>query len=205
MNLKTAPASGFLLSAEAQKKLPVMAVAQLAALQAEKMLPAHEIKSLVALLPGKARGGEMMRSDLEKWLWGTPQTPGVLTPFLETGATFYLGDRVYYLPTTQDVCDAWAASDLGKLIWTPQRFDCDDFAFAFKGHCSRVAYFRGDWKLCGFCLGFVSGLFGWAPGRHAAALFVTYDQGVTEVKFLEPADGTLHTLAECTKIYALFI
>lgn len=192
------PATGILLSPADQKRLTPRQVEQLAALQSAKILPAEDMAALVTRLPRQATGGEMARTELEPWL------REVLKPVLVPEPKWYFGDTVYYLPTAQDVQTAWAGSGLGDLISTPQRFDCDDFAFAFKGHCSRFAYFRGDWKLCGLCVGFVSGLL-WRQGRHAASLYVGYDNGVADVRLFEPGNGTPHTLAECREISGLFI
>lgn len=141
----------------------------------------------------------MLRDDLVEWL------KTELKPLLVTETLFYFGDMRYYLPTKPDITGAWAGSGLDVLISTPQRFDCDDFAFAFKGHCSRFAYVRGDWSLCGLCLGFVSGLFGWRSGRHAANLVVNYADGTPEVNFIEPSTGRFHALTEGVKICNLFI
>ena len=156
------------------------------------------MQELMAQLPRTAPGGEMTRVELEPWL------REVLKPVLVPEPKLYFGDTVYYLPTVSEVQDAWDGSGLRDLTSTPQRFDCDDFAFAFKGHCSRFAYFRGDWRLCGLCVGFVSGLL-WRPGRHAASLYVGYHNGAADVRLFEPGNGTPHTLAECREITGLFI
>jgi hypothetical protein len=144
-----------------------------------------------------ALGSEVGREGLQQLLWNQ------LGRRMPSSPTLYFGDYTYYLPAQEEVDAIWADSGLRDMQRDViNRFDCDDYAWAFKGHCSRWGYYRPDWGERGICVAYVSGAFGWSGSNHAAILFVN-DQG--EVRLFEPKNGTTHFLDECGSINALLL
>jgi hypothetical protein len=140
----------------------------------------------------RGEGVEVDRSDLEGWLLAKIRGRQPLEP------DTYFGDDNYYLPSGAEVRTIWQSAKLAELEFKDQKFDCDDFAWAMKGHASRYAYLQDEWRL-GIGIGFVTGYL-WRP-NHAANFFI---QG-QELCFLEPRYGTLYTLNDCTSIRGLFL
>lgn len=143
--------------------------------------------------PWSGQGNEVMRPALEKWLFDAVMERQPVRPEI------FLGDDGYYLPDAKEVEAIWNDAKWDELDVRQQRFDCDDYAWVMKGHASRYAYFRSDWGQLGIGVGFVAGYL-WRP-NHAANFFI---EGQT-LRFIEPRDGTLHSLSECTSILQMFI
>lgn len=140
------------------------------------------------------QGNEVDPADLETWLVDTVMKRQPVQPEV------FLGDDSYYLPNEAEVRAIWKDSKLDELDGQkPQQFDCDDYAWVMKGHASRYAYFQLPWTQLGIGVGFVAGAL-WR-GNHAANFFIENQT----LRFIEPRDGKIYSLSDCTSIRQLYI
>lgn len=117
-------------------------------------------------------------------------------------AIFPLSDDLYYLPKDYEVERIWRHSRLRSLAYKIERFDCDDYAFAFKGTCSRYAYIRNDWKRHGIAVGIAAGRFAGTAGNHVVNIFVNAEG---KIRFIDAAVGIPMDATFCQQLNALII
>ncbi len=107
---------------------------------------------------------------------------------VEPLATFY-ADNSYYLPTQDDMKRVVAevmTQSVGKFTLAavaptgnvPERFDCDDFAFAMKGLVAMRAYSETTLGQLAWAFGILIGDFRYIGAEHAVCFFVGDDQKV---------------------------
>lgn len=104
------------------------------------------------------------------------------------------GDNEYYLPDPEEVLAL-----LGQIVITPpsfasQRFDCDDYAFVFKGMVSLLAR-DSDNLTASPCIGLAWGEFGWMGEVFHACNWVLDSSNA--LRWIEPQTMVLYNLEEC--------
>jgi len=96
-----------------------------------------------------------------------------------TKETIFALDVQFYLPTVYEVKNILESSRVGRMDYTSEGFDCDDFAFGVKGEFSLYAYRNLGKNLnCGFAFGVMSGNFEWEAGPHMACFFVAQNRRI---------------------------
>jgi hypothetical protein len=110
-----------------------------------------------------------------------------------------LGDAHYYLPTPQEIDRIINDSSLDRKIWTPERFDCDDFAYVLKAEFCTHAYDAGESLSCSFALGMIWGNFNWRDEFHAANLVVLHNPANDRngVLLIEPKEDAYKQVEDC--------
>ncbi|MCG8293852.1 lectin MOA-related protein [Pseudomonas entomophila] len=108
-------------------------------------------------------------------------------PSLPAGALFEV-DAAYQAISSHHARQIWQDSGLGRCRWRSESFDCDDFAFVYKGQASLDAYHNNATHP--YAVGWIAGLSG--TDAHAVNLFLDLDG---HLKILEPQTGEI-TLAQ---------
>ena len=102
---------------------------------------------------------------------------------LGVGMRILLIDRDYIALPVELWYDITVENDVDTEIYVPERFDCDDFAFAFKGEMSR------QWEVNG-----VGIVMSFSAGHAFVALLTVERTGGLGIRFMEPqTDGWVDT------------
>lgn len=112
----------------------------------------------------------------------TTTWPGV------TASTLFEVDSAYQAISSHHARQIWQDSGLACCRWRSESFDCDDFAFVYKGQASLDAY-RSN-ATHPYAVGWIAGTS--ATDAHAVNLFLDLDG---HLKILEPQTGEI-TLAQ---------
>lgn len=137
--------------------------------------------------------GEVLELDKLKRKLGTR-----LRKYRKGARTKYSGfaDREYYLPTYDELAGLVAGHPVEPADFFGERFDCDDYAFVFKGslclHARDVAVAAG--LPAPLAVGIAWAHFDWVNGLHAVNVAIDDDR---DVYWIEPQDGTIHELDAC--------
>ena len=107
-------------------------------------------------------------------------------------AKIYLPDTEYYCPSVSYTKKVLEESDLDKYLYSPARFDCDDYAICLKAAFAEDAY-RNGIRRAPHAFGVV---WGYLPGPHALN-FVINDDGI--VRFIEPQTDSIFFPRETDK------
>ncbi|QVM93108.1 lectin MOA-related protein [Pseudomonas entomophila] len=108
-------------------------------------------------------------------------------PCLPTDALFEV-DTAYQAISSHHARQIWKDSGLGRCRWRSESFDCDDFAFVYKGQASLDAYHNNASHP--YAVGWIAGSSG--TDAHVVNLFLDLDG---HLKILEPQTGKI-TLAQ---------
>jgi hypothetical protein len=98
-------------------------------------------------------------------------------------------DNEFYLPTRAEIEMLLAERPIRKARVRDESFDCDDFAFVFKG----MVALEGrdlDHVTSSMCVGIAWGYFRWIPDTFHAVNWALVDD--SEFVWIEPQDGTIH-------------
>lgn len=111
-----------------------------------------------------------------------------------------LDNESYLVPTIQEMMSVIQQNNV-SLPPLGEGYDCEDYAFAFKGSIS--LYVRKVLQSQhGLCVGIAGGLFNWTPGFHACNWFIN-DQGI--IFWIEPQNNLIHSLNECRPVSIQFL
>ena len=103
------------------------------------------------------------------------------------GFRSHLYDLEYYMCTQDQLLEFlewWRKEQLPSLMYTPEKFDCDDFAFLFKALCVMKTHLN-----CSLLVGGEVRQNGELLGLHAWNLVVV--DAPREVQFVEPQTGEI--------------
>lgn len=108
-------------------------------------------------------------------------------------------DEAYVLPNEEEILAIIAANPVTRPPTVSEAFDCDDFAFVFKGLA--CLYTRDHLKIeHSLCIGIAWGCFAWTEPAFEfhATNWVLIDQ--LGLLWCEPQNGTLYPLDNCNSV-----
>lgn len=121
----------------------------------------------------------------------------LLSPFWASSRRTYAGfsDEQFYAPTEAEVRTFLEAEPIPAELYQDEVFDCDDYAFVLKGLVSLHA--RSLERITSsMSIGIAWGRFDWVDDEFHATNWVLLEDG--EFRWLEPQDGTVHAVGECS-------
>jgi hypothetical protein len=104
-------------------------------------------------------------------------------------------DNRFYLPTLEETRQIIDSNPIPPAQYVSQSFDCDDYAFAFKGlvalHGRKLHELQTS-----VCIGIAWGRFTWIPASPFHAVNWVLTRGGT-FRWIEPQNGRLYPVDRC--------
>ena len=98
-------------------------------------------------------------------------------------------DNRFYLPSRTEIEDLLRARSLRSAAAQDESFDCDDYAFVFKGLAALKGR-RMSHVTSSMCVGIAWGYFNWVPDVFHAVNWALLEGSV--FVWVEPQDGSIH-------------